>query len=358
MKTAIDGMRHVFHSVLAAGQFSVRTFSTTAAIVVAGAGILAPQAHGQSSIRVGALSTISMAPSPLTAVSKEIFAKYQLDVNMRWMNSGPEVIQAIGAGELDIGVVGNAPAISGIAGGIPIRIISTGMGGGARESLLVRVKDPYTRLEDLKGKKIGLVMGSDAEMFLRTQIRTRGLKLQDFTIFNIKPPEQPTTLQLGHVDAIYAWEPTPAIIVAKGIGRRILDADEVGSGSNAIVARREFLEKHPEAAVNFLKAMHEATSYNNANVGWVIDQLQERLRLERGILLDAVPRQLWYVEVFQNDVELWQAAADFLHDEGKLRKRVLVAEHLDLSFLEKALGTKYPLPGRPGDKYKYPRLPQ
>lgn len=327
-------------------------------LFVAGEGFLATGVYGQTAIRVGALNTISMAPSPLTAVSKGIFAKYGLNVTMKWFASGPEITEAIGAGELDIGVVGNAPAISGIAGGVPLKIVSAGMGGGARESLLVRLKDPYTKLEDLKGKRIGLVVGSDAEMFLRTQIKARGLKLQDFTIVNVKPPEQPTTLQLGHVDAIYAWEPTPAITVAKGIGRRILDADEVGSGSNAIVARTEFLRKHPETVVSFLKAMHEATLYNNSNVAWVVDQLQERLRLDRGILLDAVPRQLWYIEMFQNDVELWQVAADFLYDEGKLRKKVSVVEYLDLSFLEKALEAKYPLPGRALDKYKYPKLPQ
>ncbi|MBI4587699.1 MAG: aliphatic sulfonate ABC transporter substrate-binding protein [Candidatus Rokubacteria bacterium] len=325
-------------------------------LVVSSGALVATAARAETRVRVGALSTISMAPAPLTAVSNGLFAKHGLNVEMRWFLTGPEIIQSLGAGELDIGIVGNAPAISALAAGVPLKIVSVGMGGGARESLLVRVNDPAQRLEDLKGRKVGLVAGSDAEMFLRTQLKARGLKFQDVTIINVKPTEQPAALQLGQVDAVYAWEPTPALIVVKGIGRRILDADEVGSGSNAIVARQEFLGKHPDAVATFLKAMHEATAYNRANAERVVDQLQERLRLDRAVLLDAVPRQLWYVEVFQEDVQLWQAAADFLYEEGKLRKKVTVMEHLDLAPLERALGATYPLAGRALDRYKYPTL--
>jgi sulfonate transport system substrate-binding protein len=126
---------------------------------------------------------------------------------------------------------------------------------------------------------------------------------------------------------------------------------------NAIVAHTELLDRHPEAVVRFLKARQEAIEYIGAHPHEALELVERALKLDRPVLMEALQRALWYIEVFEDDVKnSWQGASEFLVKRGKIREPVNLDRVIDLSFLGQALGKRYPLPGSARSRYEYARL--
>src|SRR3546814_20039213 len=85
---------------------------------------------------------------------------------------------------------------------------------------------------------------------------------KDITVLNVPAPEMPAAFQSGQIDAAAAWTPQFNAIQAMP-GVKVL-ADEprfalyqaygVTPGPDVLVARRAFLEEHPDVVRKFLKA--------------------------------------------------------------------------------------------------------
>jgi len=231
------------------------------------------------------------------------------------------------------------------------------LGGPARQVLLVRKDAPYKRLEDLKGKKIGLTKGSTDEIALEASFAKRGLRWEDFEIKDLKPAEKPVALQLGHVEAIEAWEPIPSIIVVKGIGRRLLNAHgDIPDIVGVVIANNKFLEEHSEEVVLFLRALHEAAQWAQENPDKMVDFLNKELGLDRKVLIEAIPTQWWYIEVFNHTLADWQRSADLLYRLKRVKEPLDIKKMVDFRYLEKAIGKSFPL-GIPAiDVLHYPQV--
>lgn len=73
--------------------------------------------------------------------------------------AGPAINEALASSHLDVGVLGDVPAVIGKASGIDTRIIAySGLNNGA--SLVVGKDAKYASLKDMKGKKIATQRGA------------------------------------------------------------------------------------------------------------------------------------------------------------------------------------------------------
>ena len=81
------------------------------AVETARAGVL-PGKLTAAYTTVGAILTPIWIP-----LEKGIFQKYGLDVDMKFISTGPVVVSALIAGEIDIAAAGGEPIVSGILGG-------------------------------------------------------------------------------------------------------------------------------------------------------------------------------------------------------------------------------------------------
>jgi sulfonate transport system substrate-binding protein len=308
-------------------------------------------------LRFATLTSISKAPPGLVAEAKGYFKKYGVNVEMKLFPSGRAAIEALAAGQFDIGMFGDIPALSLLAQGYDGKIIAAGLGGPKRQALTVPVGSKYQNLADLKGKRIGLTKGSTDEIALEATMKKQGIKWSDFKTVNLAPPAKPTALKLGNVDAIEAWEPTPAIIVVNKIGRRLLTADgDIPDIVGITLASGKVLKEHPEAIVNFLKALHEGAQYAQGHADEMVDFLAGKLRVDRPILIDAIPTQWWYVQIFSDTYSNWQKSADLIYRLGRIKKPIKVETLVDTSFLSKALGKSYPLKQSAPQAMEYPRI--
>jgi sulfonate transport system substrate-binding protein len=89
------------------------------------------------------------------------------------------LLEAVGAGAVDLGEAGDAPFLFAYAGGAKIKAVQAGKSGGSATAMLVRKDAPIRSVADLRGKKIATGRGSIGHYLLLRLLEEAGLKPTD-----------------------------------------------------------------------------------------------------------------------------------------------------------------------------------
>jgi NitT/TauT family transport system substrate-binding protein len=151
-----------------------------------------------------------------------IFKKHGLDLNILYTAAGPESIQAMIAGSIDIAVAaGISGAIGTFAKGAPIRIISNEMTGAPDLYWFVPADSPIKTIQDMNGKTVAFsAVGSSSHGSLLALIAQSHLTAK------------PT--QTGNIAATLTQTMTGQVDV--GFGAAPFGLDKVESGQIRIIA--------------------------------------------------------------------------------------------------------------------------
>ena len=118
--------------------------------------------------------------------------------------SGPPMLQAMGAGAVDVGGVGNAPPVFAAAGGDKIAIVGAYQANPLGSALLVPKNSPITSVAQLRGKRIAVAQGSSADYHLLTVLTKAGLTVHDVTLTYLQPAEGLAALSSGPWASVWA----------------------------------------------------------------------------------------------------------------------------------------------------------
>ena len=157
-------------ALAAAASLAVLTAcSSSSSSSAAGSGATA-SSSGTSSPNQASVSGVTLhigdqagtgAQALLTAAG--LIGKLPFKVSWSDFTSGPPMLQAMGAGSVDIGGVGNAPPVFAAAGGSKIAIVGAYQANPLGSALLVPKGSPITSVAQLKGKRIAVAQGSSAD---------------------------------------------------------------------------------------------------------------------------------------------------------------------------------------------------
>jgi len=194
-------------------------------------------------------------------------------IEWKTFNAGPAEIEALFAGEVDLGYIGPGPAINGYTKSKgDLQIIAGATDAGA---VLVTRKDLVLKtVGELSGKRVAVPQfGNTQDLSLRRILQENGL--QDTTkggtveIRQADNPDIKTLLDKGEIDAAIVPEPWGARLVKEVKANILLDQKQVwrdGIYTTAVVvARTKFIQDHPEIIEKFLKTHVELTAYINEN---------------------------------------------------------------------------------------------
>ena len=84
--------------------------------------------------------------------------------HLQWstFTSGPPLLEAVNAGAIDIGGVGNTPPLFSAAANAKIAVVGAAQGPVAGDTILVPKNSPIHTLADLRGRTIAVAKGSSA----------------------------------------------------------------------------------------------------------------------------------------------------------------------------------------------------
>jgi NitT/TauT family transport system substrate-binding protein len=190
------------------------------------------------------------------ALVRGFFKAQGLDVQPIFVRGGPAALAALSSGEVDFAEIGGAQAIMrSRARGLDAVII--GAISNATNYQIVGSKSTRT-LEEMKGKTIGVTgAGAFSDFAMRTFLRRKGidpdkdLMLRAIGGSNLRA----SALEKGIVAAA-PFAPDDTVRLTR-IGFPMIAnlSDTLTIPQTILTARNEFLEKNPETAKGFLKAL-------------------------------------------------------------------------------------------------------
>lgn len=287
----------------------------------------------------------------LTQVLKhtDILKNNGVEAEFKGFSYGGPLNEAALAGEVNVIFTADQPIASLLANNDQWTIVGRLMYN--RVSLYAPPKSSINQVSDLKGKTVAMPFGAAAQRMALLAEKEAGLDPQkDVNNINLGIYEQSDLVRdadaitWGEIDAMAGFDPTPAIFEEKGLVKNL----EVGKVVSVIAVSNKLIEEDPDAVVAFLKSFSETYDYYRTNVS----QADEWFIEESG--LDITPSALEIASSIEpnlsvssseeiritfndDDYRIMQEAADFIFDQGLVKKRVVMKDHVDMSFAEKAL---------------------
>ena len=225
-------------------------------------GILTFSAHAADDvIRLG---NLKLAHFGAVSYIKEIAPKCGIKVEESTFAKGLDIMQAMIAGELDVGATASEAAVSGRAKGVPIYIVAGFAKGGAR--LVARPDAGIKSIKDLKGKKVSVTRGSIQELLLAAELAQNGLTSadapgKDVQIIYLSYPDLNGALLGKNLDAMMQTEPQASQAINKNFGVEVLKPYDtpIGEPIRTLVMTEKFYKERRPLAEKFMRCFVEAT---------------------------------------------------------------------------------------------------
>lgn len=281
-------------------------------------------------IRIGFFPNITHAQA-LYAKNTGVFDDAFDDVNVKWIefNAGPSEIEAMFAGEVDIGYIGPIPAINGnIKSAGDVQVLA-----GASEAGAILVTRPDLILsspKELDGLKVAIPqLGNTQHISLLNILSQNGLKTTDkggtVEIVAASNADIMILLDGGNVDAALVPEPWGTRMVSEIDTNILLDEKEVWRNGEypvaLVIVNADFMKKNPQYVEAFLEAHDKVTSIINNDYEAAQDIINQELlnltgkNLDGDVLSEAFSR----LRVTSNiELEVMEEFIEILEIEGLL----------------------------------------
>ncbi len=171
--------------------------------------------------------------------------------------SGNLTMQQMVGRQVDLGTyAGQSFIIGHDKGGLVAIALIEYVGKTAR--IMARKDLNITKVEQLKGLKVANQTGSSVgNIFVDIIAPNAGLKKGDFQEVRMNVNDMVAAMAAKTVDAMVNVEPYNAIAEADGIGTSIMDYWDVDRMPVFMAATPDFVDKHPDAVVAYLKGWLE-----------------------------------------------------------------------------------------------------
>lgn len=261
-----------------------------------------------------------------------------ITVNWNDFESGPPMNESLAAGSSDIGVMGDVPTVSAIAAGQNNEVIALAGDGPNSCAFLVKADSDMSSAADLKGKKVGTVVGSTAHNLADKLLKTNDLDINtDVELVNIAMGDAVAVLSNDEVDAVIVWEPNITRLVESGTAKIIGEGSECGFlGLNPIVARAEFAQNNPE----IIKVIIEQYARGAEAMADLDDETTAKIAEILSIEVDQVAKVAekydYDVTISEEDVASLQDTITFLVKIGVLTEEYEIDDYVKTNYVESA----------------------
>jgi ABC-type nitrate/sulfonate/bicarbonate transport system substrate-binding protein len=211
----------------------------------------------------------------LVGAEKGLFAKHGIDLQLKVVNNGDQMVAAMRGNEVELGDMSVTTFIKARHDGDAWQVVGLIMNDATRsnadEALAIISKQGSGirpgRIEDLKGRKVAVQLGQTPHEYLKIAAAKAGLGENDIVIVNT--PQSPVLVELlrdGKVDAVASLEPLNSLVM-----RDVPGAYEVQRGGGYLsylmitTARVPTIVNQTELIERFAAGLAAATQYTRQN---------------------------------------------------------------------------------------------
>jgi len=250
------------------------------------------------------------------------------DIHWAEFPAAAPLAEALNAGAIDAGIIGDAPLLFVLASGAPVKAVAVDKSDPYGTALLVRPDAPLQGAAELKGKRIATGRGSIGHHLALKALEQVGLGEKDVEFRFLGPVDAKIALANGSVDAWATWEPYTALAELSGQGRVLVNGRGLSSGNSFLAATDKALDEPARRAAlqDYLNRLAQAQVWANQH----LDTYSKTLAAIIGFPEDAARLQFerrhlrWQV-IAPQTVAAQQDTADFYHAHGLMDQRFDVA---------------------------------
>lgn len=235
------------------------------------------QATETTQVKIAYLANSVNALPLHLAVEEGYFTEAGLDVEVVKFENPNQIIDSLLAGSVDFGAPSTAMGITAISQAknpntLKIFALNGGTGPNNIDNiLLVKNDSTISSIQDLKGKKLGILPGIQFRTIAQHILSSVGFEIDtDVTIVELAIPLQLQALTSGQIDAVLTLEPVGTI--GKGLGTiknliespmSIYVADPWYGGGGVVSVK--FAEANPDTAAKVIAVFDKAIKKINTN---------------------------------------------------------------------------------------------
>jgi len=178
----------------------------------------------------------------------------------------PTVIEALKARKIDATFILAPLAMVLREQGVPIHIVYLGHRDGS--TVIVPKSSPAKSLRDLKGKTFARPSKFSNQYLVITKLmEDEGMQPGDINFVDMPPPDMPSALAAGAIDAYFIGEPHAAKAELAGTGRVLYHAKDIWPRfiSCVLVVRDELIAEHPEIVQDLVRGIAESGEWAERN---------------------------------------------------------------------------------------------
>ena len=194
----------------------------------------------------------------LVAQEKGFFESHGIQVEPVYYDIYSKTHSDLASGQIDAAFIAIGDAIN-VSRYIHVKAVGISDDGGA-DAIIAGPE--INSVEDLKGKTVGILLGTQYELLITEMLRSANMSPVDVTLVGIDPENALNALNSDQAQAVYAWEPFLSEAVSKG--KKII-YEKKTLFPDLIVFNTSIIENRPEDVQAFLEAWFEAVDYRIQN---------------------------------------------------------------------------------------------
>ncbi len=286
----------------------------------------------------------------LVAEKKGFFREQGLDVEYKQVPRGAVALGALASGTLQFAESAHAPFLAAVSKGVPLVAVAVTQRGFLGKLVADPKNANLKSLEDFKGKRIGIQVGTGVHTVILMLLEQKGLKASDFNFANIRVVDMPAALAATshNFDAVIGWEPGITRIIKAGNGKMVTEAKQFEDEANIsypffLSTTQSFYKEHPDIVQKVVNAYAKAHKYIREHK----DEASELYAAQanaRGAKLtkDEVDIMLFDTERFggaafsKRDLDDVAATRGYMIKTGKIKPAKDADKSIDSKFAEKA----------------------
>lgn len=226
-----------------------------------------PVPQRKITLRVGYIP-VADCSQLFVAIEQGFLNSRGLEVKLVSMPGGAKILEALGAGSLDIGFSNVVSLIQAHDAGLPFVALTGGPIEDAEHkehAILVSKNGRISQLSDLAHSKIALNTRRNIdELMVTLLLKKNNVPLRDIEFVEIPFPRMISTLEKDNVQAAASIEPYVTIGISVGASK-VLSYNYVAlqpiTEISTYVGSRNWIRKNPAIAHNFTEAINEATDF-------------------------------------------------------------------------------------------------
>jgi ABC-type nitrate/sulfonate/bicarbonate transport system substrate-binding protein len=317
---------------------------------------LGPAASGQGTapaqVTIATVNNMNHVPQ-FVAVEKGLYVKHGVDVKLKVLNSGAEATRALQAGEAQMATIANTTLSSAWNAGLKLVAVVVVMGDATRVyyddvfAITARPGSAIRRLhvEDLAGKRVGMVLGGTGEEYLRAVLIKEKIPADRITFVNVPSPNHVSVLRNGGVDAEVTWEPYGTMI-----SQQVPGAYVVLRGGGFIgyclylMGTEEFVKRNPDVVARLVRGFVESAWYVRRNPA---ESAQIATRWIEGLDEAAAKKAISYMtfdpRFSANTLRAHVLAERAMIERGRIKQEVDLSKAIDTSALDRVMREAAPM---------------